>query len=104
MKRKPAHPGRILRNHYLLPLSLTITGLAKSMGVSRKSVSAIINERKSVTPEMALRLSRTFDTTPGLWLNLQKNHDLWMAFHNTKEWRKAEPLLPKTHAIADPAL
>lgn len=86
MQRKPAHPGRIIRNLYLKPLSLTITDLADSISVSRKTVSAIVNERKSVTPEMALRLSQVFDTSPDLWLNLQKKHDLWCAMNANNDW------------------
>ena len=88
MQRKPAHPGRILRNMYLKPLSCTVTSLAKVLGVSRKAVSAIVNERKSVTPEMALRLAQAFGTTPHLWLNLQKKYDLWCAMTKTSEWVK----------------
>lgn len=85
-KRSPAHPGRIIRNHYLEPLSLRVTDLAKIINISRKTVSKIVNERRSVTPDMALRLSRAFDTTPELWLNLQRNHDLWHAAHDSTEW------------------
>jgi len=68
-------------------LSLTITKLAEVLGVSRKAVSAIVNERKSVTPDMALRLSQALGTTPDLWLNLRKKHDLWCAMNNTCEWK-----------------
>jgi addiction module HigA family antidote len=69
-KRPPAHPGLILRNHHLDPLSMTVTDLANVLGISRKTVSKIVNERGSITPDMALRLSRAFDTSPELWLNL----------------------------------
>ncbi len=92
MQRKPAHPGRILKNLYLTPLSLTITELAKVLGVSRKSVSTIVNERKSVTPEMALRLSQAFGTTLDLWLNLQKKYDLWCAMNNTYKWKDVKQI------------
>lgn len=77
--RPPTHPGRILRVDYLEPLSLTVTGLAAALGVSRKTVSKLINERGSVTPDIALRLSKAFNTTPELWLNLQRNYDLFHA-------------------------
>ncbi len=87
MERKPSHPGRVLKNLYMAPLSLTITETAKVLGVSRKALSAIVNERKAVTPEMALRLSRAFGTTPDLWLNLQKKFDLWCAMTNSSEWK-----------------
>lgn len=69
-KRPPTHPGGILKRHYLEPLSLTISDLAKILGVSRKTISKIVNEHGSITPEMALRLSKAFNTTPELWLNL----------------------------------
>jgi addiction module HigA family antidote len=71
MKRKPTHPGRILKEDYLEPLSMTITEMSSILGVSRKTLSKITNERGSVTPDMALRLSRAFDTTPDLWMNLR---------------------------------
>ena len=72
MKRTPTHPGRIIKEDYLQPLSLTITEVATILGFSRKTLSKILNERGTITPDMALRLSRAFDTTPDLWLNLQK--------------------------------
>ncbi len=91
-KRAPAHPGRIIRNHHLEPLSMTITDLATVLGVSRKTLSKIVNERGAVTPDMALRLSRAFDTSPDLWLNLQKNYDLWYASNHLNDWKKVQPI------------
>ena len=91
MKRKPTHPGVIIREDYLKPLSLTITELSSVLGVSRKTLSKIINERGSTTPDMALRLSQAFDTTPIFWLNLQKNYDLWQAEHVSNEWQLIKP-------------
>ncbi len=70
------HPGGILRRHYLEPLSLTVSDLAQTLGVSRKTLSNIVNEYGSVTPDMALRLSKAFNTTPELWLNMQQSYDL----------------------------
>lgn len=90
--RVPIHPGCILLKDYIEPLKLTITGLAERLGVSRKAVSAIVNERKSITPEMALRLSKAFDTTPELWLNLQKKYDLWHTARKTTEWEKIKKI------------
>jgi addiction module HigA family antidote len=92
MKRQPTHPGSIIKNDYLGPLSITIKDMAKLLGVSRKTLSKIINERGSITPDMALRLSRAFNTTPDLWLNLQKNFDLWHAGISSKEWQKVKPI------------
>ena len=92
-KRCPAHPGRILKNLYLKPLSLTVTRLAEILGVSRKAVSSIVNERKSITSEMALRLSRAFlNSTPESWVNLQKNYDLWQAAHISNDWEAVKPV------------
>ncbi len=92
MIRRPTHPGNIIKEDYLLPLSITIKDMADSLGVSRKTLSKIINERGAITPDMALRLSRAFDTTPDLWLNLQKNYDLWQAETASKEWQKVKPI------------
>jgi len=85
MTRRPTHPGNIIKEDYLLPLSITIKDMADTLGVSRKTLSKIINERGAIMPDMALRLSRAFDTTPDLWLNLQKNYDLWNAENASKE-------------------
>ena len=91
--RPPTHPGRILKNLYLVPLELSNTKLAQILGVSRKTVSMIVNEHKAITPEMALRLSRAFsNSSPESWLNLQRNYDLWQAEHNTHEWKNVQPI------------
>lgn len=92
MKRQPTHPGTILREDYLVPLSITITDMAAKLGVSRKTLSKILNENGAITPEMALRLSRAFGTTPDLWLNLQSNFDLWNAEHTSSDWKRVQPL------------
>jgi addiction module HigA family antidote len=76
MTRKPTHPGEIIKEEYMKTLCLTVTSLADSLGVSRKTLSTIVNERAAVTPDMALRLSRAFSTSPELWLNMQKSYDL----------------------------
>lgn len=95
MNRKPVHPGVIIKEDYLIPLAISIKDMAENLGVSRKTLSKIINERGSITPEMALRLSRAFDTSPGLWMNLQKNCDLWNAERESKSWQKVKPLSPQ---------
>ena len=66
--------------------------MAGTLGISRKTLSKIINGRGAITPEMALRLSRAFNTTPDLWMNLQVNYDLWKAEHETSSWRAVQPL------------
>jgi addiction module HigA family antidote len=95
MKRQPTHPGKIIKEDYLSPLSITIKDMALNLGVSRKTLSKIINERGAITPDMALRLSRAFDTTPDLWLNLQRNYDLWQAENSSSSWQTVKPLSPR---------
>lgn len=92
MTRKPTHPGGIIRRMHMEPLHLTVTQLAAVLGISRKTLSKIINERAGVSPDMALRLSRAFGTTPDLWLNLQKAHDLWIAEHESTGWENVTPI------------
>lgn len=75
----PPHPGEVLRELCLEPLGLTITEAASGLGVSRKTLSSILNGRAGISPEMALRLSIAFDTTPESWLNQQTQYDLWIA-------------------------
>jgi addiction module HigA family antidote len=75
----PPHPGEILRELCLEPLEITVTDAAKALGVSRKTLSAILNGRAGISPEMAIRLAKAFDTTPESWLNQQMQYDLWQA-------------------------
>lgn len=74
---KPAHPGEVLRELYLEPMGVTVTEVAEAMSVSRKHLSAIVNGRVPVTPDMAVRLAGVFATEPELWINLQAQYDLW---------------------------
>ena len=90
--RKPTHPGGILKRHYLNPLDLNVAQVAAALHVSRKTLSKIINERGAITPEMALRLSRAFKTTPTLWMNLQQTYDLWHASHRSHHWKTVQAL------------
>ncbi len=94
--RPPSHPGLILKLHYLEPSGISITDLAEELRLSRKTVSKIVNERGAVTTDVALRLSRAFDTTPELWLNLQRNYDLWHTANETTDWRAINPILKIT--------
>lgn len=97
-KRCPRHPGYILKTLYLQPLALTISKFAEMLGVSRKTVSALVNERKAITPEIALRLSQAFpNTTPESWLSLQRNYDLWQVAHRSSAWRMVQPIVADTY-------
>jgi addiction module HigA family antidote len=91
-KRAPTHPGEIIKKQYIESLPISIKNLADILGVSRKTISKIVNERGSVTSDMALRLSRAFKTTPELWLNLQRNYDLWHAANDSMDWQNVQPL------------
>lgn len=79
MKRKPTHPGEMLREDFLPDYGLTVTSLSDAIGVSRQSVNELLRERRSVSPEMALRLARLFGNSPEFWLNAQRAVDLWDA-------------------------
>ncbi|MEM7362806.1 MAG: HigA family addiction module antitoxin [Pseudomonadota bacterium] len=78
----PPHPGEVLRELCLEPIGITVTDAAVALGVSRKTLSAILNGRAGISPEMAIRLAKAFDTTPESWLNQQMQYDLWQAQQN----------------------
>lgn len=78
----PPHPGEILRKLCLEPLDISVTAAAKGLGVSRKTLSAILNGRAGISPEMAVRLSIAFETSAESWLNQQTQYDLWRAEQN----------------------
>ncbi len=78
----PPHPGLVLRDAYFEPLGLSVTAAAEALGVSRKTLSAILNERTGISTEMAIRLSKAFETDPELWLKLQLQYDLWNALQD----------------------
>ncbi len=79
LQRKPTHPGEMLREDFLPDYGLTVSSLAAAIGVSRQSINEILRERRSVSPEMALRLARLFGNSPEFWLNAQRAVDLWEA-------------------------
>ncbi len=88
----PPHPGEIIKELCLEPLGLTVTRAAEGLGVSRKTLSAILNGRAGISPEMAIRLSIAFDTTAESWLTQQIQYDLWRARQNQHDF-KVERLL-----------
>jgi addiction module HigA family antidote len=79
LMHNPPHPGEIIRELCLEPLDISVTEAAESLGVSRKTLSSILNGRAGISPEMAIRLSIAFDTSPESWLNQQSQYDLWQA-------------------------
>lgn len=82
---RPVHPGEILREEFLPDFGLTATKLAEAVGVSRQTINEILRERRALSPEMALRLSKLFNTTPEFWLNGQRAVDLWDASNEIKD-------------------
>ena len=83
----PPHPGRIIKALCLEPLGLSVTDAAKGLGISRKTLSAILNGRAGISPEMAVRLSIAFDTTAESWISQQTQYDLWHAEQGRKTLR-----------------
>ncbi|PID74646.1 MAG: addiction module antidote protein, HigA family [Desulfobacterales bacterium] len=82
----PPHPGEVIRELCLEPLNLSITAAAKALGVSRKTLSSIVNGHAGVSPEMAIRLSIAFGTTAESWLQQQIQYDLWQAERKRAEF------------------
>lgn len=86
----PPHPGEVIREMCLKPLNLTVTDAARALGVSRKTLSSILNGSAGISPEMAVRLSIAFDTSAETWLTQQLQYDLWHAEKNRKQLRVAK--------------
>lgn len=84
----PPHPGEIIRHLCLDPLGLSVSEAAKALRVSRKTLSAILNGRAGLSPEMAIRLAIAFDTSPESWLAQQVQYDLWRANKKRKALEK----------------
>ena len=85
LNRTPTHPGEVLREEFLSPLGITQTGLAKEHKTSFRTINEILNEKRSVSPDIALRLSRYFGTSPDVWIGLQADYDLYWATVNSKK-------------------
>lgn len=77
LNRKPTHPGEILEKEFLEPLNITQSQLAKDLNSSFRTINEIVNEKRSISPEMAIRLAKYFGTSEELWLNLQMQYDLY---------------------------
>jgi antitoxin HigA-1 len=93
LKRRPTHPGEMLREDFLPDYRLTVAGLAAALGVSRQSVNELLRGRRALSPEMALRLSRLFGNSAEFWLNAQRAVDLWDAAQAIQDdVRRIKPL------------
>lgn len=85
LMHNPPHPGEVLKELCLEPLGLSVTDAAKALGVTRKTLSAILNGSAGISPEMAIRLSIAFDTSAESWMNQQSQYELWRAEQHRKE-------------------
>ena len=89
----PPHPGLIIKELCLEPLGITVTDAAKALGVSRKTLSSIINGKAGISPEMAVRLSIAFNTSSESWMNQQSQYDLWQAEQHRNELQVSKILV-----------
>jgi antitoxin HigA-1 len=82
IQRKPTHPGEVLLEDVIKPLGLTITEAAKDLGVTRKTLSELVNQKASLSPQMAIRIAKATHTSPESWLKMQAKLDLWSALQS----------------------
>lgn len=97
MQRKPTPVGEILQEEFLEPLNLKIGDLANILGVHRNTASNIVNNSCRLSPEMAFKLAKAFDTSPEFWLNLQTTSDLWELRHNNRFQQSLNSVTPVNH-------
>jgi addiction module HigA family antidote len=88
----PPHPGKILKRDFIDPMGISVTELSARLGVSRNTISSIVNERSGVSADMALRFARAFKTQPELWLKLEFAFELWEAQQFDSGWKEVEPI------------
>jgi len=96
--RKPTHPGELIREDLLPETGISQTDLARLMGVSRRTISEVIHERRRLTPDIAFRLAKVFNSTSEMWLNMQQAVDLWEA--NKKHGREYDQIRPLQEAVS----
>jgi antitoxin HigA-1 len=96
--KNPAHPGRIVRNACLEPLGLTVAEGAKVLGVTRQTLNNVINGKSGISPEMAIRLSKAFGSTPETWLRMQASYDLAQARKNEHKIKVRRQHVPRALA------
>lgn len=97
-RRKPMNVGEILIEEFMEPMGLTQGALAEAMGVQRKHVNELCNDRRKVTAPTALILARVFGNSPDFWLNVQQRRDLWETMHSPRERERIERARPLTAA------
>ncbi|MDR0622742.1 MAG: HigA family addiction module antidote protein [Deltaproteobacteria bacterium] len=99
----PPHPGQVLKKDFIEPMGISVTDLSAKLGVSRNTLSSIINRRSGVSADMALRFAKAFKTQPELWLKLEYAFELWEAQQFDSGWREVEPIrLSKSYNPPNP--
>jgi antitoxin HigA-1 len=99
-KRKPVSVGEILIEEFMHPLGLTQGDLAEAMGVPRKHINELCNDRRAITADTALMLARVFGNSADFWLNVQRRGDLWKALHSARRRQRIERARPLRPAAA----
>lgn len=97
LKREPTHPGRILHEDFLRPLGLAQSTLAKEISTTFRTINELVNEKRNMSPEMAIKLSRYFRTSAELWLNLQNQYDIYRISVKKSEMLKRIKPYAKSH-------
>ena len=93
--KTPVHPGRIIRHDCLEPLGLSVTAGAKVLGVSRQTLTKVINGKSGISPEMAIRLTKAFGSTEETWLRMQLAYDLAQARKNENKIKVRRQHVPE---------
>jgi len=92
LKRKPTHPGEILNEEFLKPLEISQTELAEAIGTTFRTINEIVNEKRNLSSEMAVKLAKYFGTSPELWFNLQNQYDIYVISKSiSKELNQIKP-------------
>ena len=99
-KRQPVSVGEMLVEEFIEPLGITQARLAEAMGISRRTVNELCNNKRSITVDTALMLAKVFGNTPDFWLNLQRRNDIWAALHSPKRKARIEKVKPLQEALA----
>ena len=96
--REPTHAGEILKEEFLIPLGMTQSQLARALHTSFRAINELVNGKRGITTEMALRLAKYFGTSPQLWLNLQNQYDLWRI--SQKKHNELDRIIARDSAVA----
>jgi addiction module HigA family antidote len=97
MMHNPPHVGEILREMYLEPANISVTEAARRLGVSRQTISRLINEKMGISADMAIRLAQAFGTSPEYWMNMEKQYELWQAMSESEDLKIEPFVIPNMH-------